>query len=61
MREIIQQLNKHSLAVGTGISYSRLRKYSTGQVKKLTKEEIEKIYKYLLSLSNIFRSNMNDE
>lgn len=55
MREAIQDLNKRTLAEGTGISYSRLRKYSAGLINELTEEEKEKIYKYLLSLSSIFK------
>jgi len=33
MRDIIQELNKASLASATGISYSRLRKYASGIVE----------------------------
>lgn len=55
MREIIKLINKKSLADATGISYSRLRKYSAGQLKSLTSEEIEEIYKYLLALAEHFK------
>jgi len=54
MREIIRNLNKASLAIATGISYSRLRKYSSGLVKELTPDERAKIKKYLLSLAKQF-------
>ena len=56
MREIIQNLNKATLAEATGISYSRLRKFSTGLVSTLTPEEREKIYKYLLSIADKFKN-----
>lgn len=57
MREIIKDLNKASLAAATGISYSRLRKFSTGIVQDLTPEEKEKIYNYLLSIADKFKIN----
>lgn len=57
MREIIKDLNKASLAAATGISYSRLRKFSTGIVQDLTPEEKEKIYNYLLSIADKFKMN----
>jgi hypothetical protein len=56
MREIIQDLNKATLAEATGISYSRLRKFSTGLISTLTPEEREKIYKYLLSIADKFKN-----
>lgn len=56
MREIIKDLNKASLASATGISYSRLRKFSTGIVQTLTPEEREKIYYYLLSIADKFKN-----
>lgn len=56
MREIIQELNKASLADATGISYSRLRKFATGLVQELTPEEREKIYIYLLSIADKFKN-----
>ena len=56
MREIIQNLNKASLADATGISYSRLRKYSTGIIKDLTPDEKQKIYNYLLAIANTFKN-----
>ena len=55
MREIIKQLNKATLAEATGISYGRLRKYSTGLVQKLTPEEIDKIHNYLLNMADKFK------
>jgi hypothetical protein len=36
MRDTIKDLNKASIAAATGISYSRLRKFSTGVVETLT-------------------------
>ena len=39
MKEIIKNLNKHTLSTATGISYSRVRKYSAGEINSLTKEE----------------------
>ena len=56
MRDVINELNKSSIAKATGISYGRLRKYSAGLVKDLTPEEKEKIYKYLIQLANIFKN-----
>ena len=55
MKDAINELNKHSIAEATGISYGRLRKYSSGLVKDLTPEEKEKIYKYLIELANRFK------
>ena len=52
MRDAINELNKHSIAKVTGISYGRLRKYASGIIKELTPEEKEKIYKYLITLAN---------
>ena len=51
MRDVIKELNKHSLSVATGISYNRLRKYAVGQVKDLSDEEKISIYKYLIRLA----------
>lgn len=56
MKDAINELNKHSVAEATGISYSRLRKYSSGLLKELTKEEKEKIYKYLIELASRFKT-----
>lgn len=56
MREAVKDLNKHSLAEATGISYSKLRKYATGIVKDLTLEEREKIYLYLLEVAERFKA-----
>lgn len=55
MREIIQNLNKRALADATGISYRRLRSYSSGVLEKLTAEEIQKIYEYLVSIAEKFK------
>jgi len=54
MREIIQNLNKSSLAKATGISYSRLRKYAAGALSSLTVEEKKKIKDYLLDAARAF-------
>lgn len=51
MREVIQSLNKASLASATGVSYSRLRKYASGTLSSLTDEERKKIREYLLLLA----------
>lgn len=56
MRDVIKDLNKATLAAATGISYGKLRKYSTGIVENLTPEEREKIYQYLLSIANKFKN-----
>lgn len=56
MREIVKELNKATLSAATGISYSRLRKYSSGAVAELTPEEKEKIYLYLLSIADKFKN-----
>ena len=56
MRDAIKDLNKHTLAEATGISYSKLRKYATGIVKDLTPEECEKIYLYLLGVAERFKA-----
>lgn len=62
MREIIKNLNKRALADGTGISYSRLRKYAASQINELTQEEKDLIYNYLQSLSSVFKGeNKNDK
>lgn len=55
MREVVKTLNKASLASATGISYSRLRKYSSGTIIDLSLDEKEKIYNYLLELANKFK------
>lgn len=52
MRDIIKELNKHSLAQATGISYSKLRKYASGEIRNLTKEERQKVKEYLIKLAN---------
>jgi hypothetical protein len=56
LRKTIQTLNKATLASATGISYGRLRKFSTGLVVDLTPEEREKIYEYLLSIADKFKN-----
>lgn len=53
-RAVIQSLNKASLSVATGISYSRLRKYSSGMLMELTTEEKAKIREYLLTSAQQF-------
>lgn len=55
MRNAINELNKNSISKATGISYSRLRKYSSGLIENLTPEEQEKIYKYLIRLAECFK------
>lgn len=54
MKEVIQNLNKRALADATGISYRRLRSYSSGVLNKLTDEEIKKIHEYLMSIAEKF-------
>lgn len=56
MRDVIRDLNKHTLAEATEISYSRLRKYATGAVNNLTPEECEKIYAYLILIAQKFKA-----
>lgn len=56
MRNAIKDLNKATLASATGISYARLRKFSTGIIANLTLEEREKIYLYLLSIAERFKN-----
>lgn len=56
MRDIIKDLNKATLSAATGISYSRLRKFSTGAVQALTPDEKEKIRIYLLSIADKFKN-----
>ena len=55
MKEIINNLNKHTLSTTTCIYYSRLRKYSAGEINSLTKEECQKIYNYLISIAEKFK------
>lgn len=55
MRDVIQNLNKSTLAEATGISYSRLRKFASGAVKTLTPEERHAIYLYLISIAERFK------
>lgn len=55
MREIIQNLNKRALAEATGISYRRLRSYSSGVLATLTPDEIKKIHEYLISIADLFK------
>jgi hypothetical protein len=56
MRNIIQNLNKRTLADATGISYPRLRKFSSGEVNELREEEKILIYQYLVDLANIIKN-----
>lgn len=51
MIDAINELNKNSISKATGISYGRLRKYSSGLIRDLTADEKEKIYKYLITLA----------
>lgn len=60
MRNAINELNKNSIAKATGISYGRLRKYSSGLIKDLTPEEQEKIYKYLIELAKRFSTKQEE-
>lgn len=53
MREVLRDLNKRAVSEGTGISYSRLRKYAAAQINELTKEEREDIAAYLSYLATI--------
>lgn len=55
MREAIQNLNKHTIANATGISYSRLRKFSSGDVRELTDEEKKLIHGYLIAVAEKFK------
>lgn len=61
MREVLQELNKRAVAQYTGISYSRLRKYASAQIKELTEEEREAIIRYLLELSSKIKGDNNDK
>lgn len=54
MREAIKNLNKRSIAEGTGISYSRLRKYASGELNSLSQNEIILIHDFLIKISNKF-------
>lgn len=61
MREIIRDLNKRAVSEGTGISYSRLRKYAAAQIKELTREERESIAEYLSNLSAIVKGDIDEK
>lgn len=61
MREVIRNLNKRAVAEGTGISYSRLRKYAAAQIQELTRDERESIAEYLSRLSSIVKGDYNEE
>ena len=61
MRDIIKLINKKSLEDATGISYSRLRKFSAGQLKSLTSAEIEEIRNYLLALAECFNGGEKND
>ena len=61
MREVIRNLNKRAVAEGTGISYSRLRKYAAAQIQELTRDERESIAEYLSQLSSIVKGDYNEE
>lgn len=56
MIDAINELNKNSISKATGISYGRLRKYSSGLIRDLTADEKEKIYKYLITLAEQFKT-----
>lgn len=58
-REIVCELNKHSVANSTGISYNRLRKYAAGIIRSLTNEEYHLIALYLLQLSKDIEGQEN--
>ena len=54
MRDAIKDLNKHTLAEATGISYSKLRKYATGIVKDLNARRVRKnLFIYQRSLKDL--------
>ena len=61
MREVIRDLNKRAVSEGTGISYSRLRKYAAAQIQELTREERESIAKYLSDLSAIVKGESDEK
>ena len=61
MRDVIQKLNKKTLADETGISYSRLRKYSSGVIKDLTTGEKVLILQYLSDISHKIKEETIDE
>jgi hypothetical protein len=54
LRQAVQNLNKRALADATGISYRRLRSYSSGVLEKLTDSEIKRIYEYLIDTAKKF-------
>jgi len=60
MREVIRNLNKRAVSEGTGISYSRLRKYAAAQIDELTKEERDAISAYLSNLSAIVKGDFSN-
>lgn len=59
MRDAINELNKHSIAEATGISYNKLRKFAVGITKKLTPQEQDLIYEYLTELAERFNNKNN--
>lgn len=61
MREVLRDLNKRAVSEGTGISYSRLRKFAAAQINELTEEEKESIARYLSNLSSIVKGDCNEE
>lgn len=61
MREVIRDLNKRAVSEGTGISYSRLRKYAAAQIEELTREEREAIARYLSELSAIVKGDKDEK
>lgn len=54
MREILSSLNKRSISKYTDIPYDRLRKFTSGQIQKLTPREQNSIYLYLKSVTENF-------
>lgn len=61
MKELIQKINKKSLADETGISYSRLRKYSSGILKSLSVEELNLILNYFQQLTETVMEAIKNE
>lgn len=61
MKELIQKINKKSLADETGISYSRLRKYSAGILKSLSVEELNLILNYFQQLTETVMEAIKNE
>lgn len=60
VRNAIQLINKKTLSDATGISYSRLRKFASGEVKTLKSEEIKLIHSYFINLASVFKENKDE-